>query len=134
MKEKRSMGLNIGSASIIMLFAVLCLTVLSALSLLSASSQMRLSRRAADVVSDYYAADLAASQIYEAVKAGDTSRVETVRGDGGVSYHYVVVIDKHQSLEVSLAEENGAVTVEQWKIIESGDWEPDDTLDLWGGD
>jgi hypothetical protein len=133
-KEKRSMGLNIGSASIIMLFVVLALTVLSALSLLSSSSQLRLAQRAADVVTDYYAADLEASAIYEGVQAGDLSLVDiTSGGDDVYIYSYLVKIDEHQSLDVALRDANGEITVQKWKIIESGSWNADDDFNVWDG-
>ncbi|MDR3278546.1 MAG: hypothetical protein LBT12_07205 [Oscillospiraceae bacterium] len=147
MKEKRSMGLNMGSASIIMLFAVLCLTVLAALSLLSANSQLRLTQRSAAVMESYYDADLRASEIYERVLKGDYSEVEEIVADGGDTYYnYTVTVDIKSepggkdgktpslSLDVSLRETGGAFSVYKWKIIESDDWNPNDDINLWGGD
>jgi hypothetical protein len=147
MKEKRSMGLNMGSASIIMLFAVLCLTVLAALSLLSANSQLRLTQRSAAVMESYYDADLRASEIYESVLRGDYSEVEEIVSDGGDTYYNYTVMAEIKpengsksgenpslSLSVSLLESGGAFSVYRWKIIESDDWNPNDELNLWGGD
>jgi bacillopeptidase F (M6 metalloprotease family) len=128
------MGLNIGSASILLLFAVLSLTVLAALSLLSANSQMRLARRSADVVTSYYAADTLATEIYGDVIAGDLSRVKVVDADGITNYNYTIRIDDSQSLDVSLTGADGAVTVSRWKIIESGEWTPDDDILVWDGE
>jgi hypothetical protein len=142
MKEKRSMGLNMGSASIIMLFAVLCLTVLAALSLLSANSQLRLTQRSAAVMESYYEADLRASEIYERVLKGDYSEVEILPDGDGFFYNYTVTVDigaggggrtPSLSLGVSLRETDGAFAVYKWKIIESEDWNPNDEINLWGG-
>ena len=122
-RKPRPMGLNIGSASIIMLFAVLCLTVLSALSLLSANSQYALAQRAANVTKAYYEADYKAVQIYERTK-----------NEGTEQYDYTVEIDGHQLLDVSLGYENGNLVVKKWKIIESGEWAPDSFFDFWTGE
>ncbi|MDR0838201.1 MAG: hypothetical protein LBN99_01005 [Oscillospiraceae bacterium] len=135
-RKPRPMGLNIGSASIIMLFAVLCLTVLSALSLLSANSQYTLAERSAKVSAAYYEADFKATEIYERVKNNDFSGVVAEDYyDDTRYYSYTVDIDEHQRLDVRLSIAHGAVEIVRWKIIESGEWTPDDIFDLWpGGD
>jgi hypothetical protein len=129
------MGLNIGSASIIMLFAVLSLTVLAALSLLSANSQYALARRSADAVSDYYAADYAASEIYEQIASGDYTGVDVSSDETGIIYYsYSVAMGSGNSLDVVLAGEDHPAVV-SWRITESGAWEAeDDPLNVWQGD
>jgi len=121
-RKARPMGLNIGSASIIMLFAVLCLTVLAALSLLSANSQYALAERAANVSKAYYEADFKAMEIYERAKNGEDLELE-----------YTVEIDEHQLLDVALGDRDGELVIVRWNIIESGAWEPDDIFDFWDG-
>lgn len=120
--KPRAMGLNIGSASIIMLFAVLCLTVLAALSLLSANSQYALAQRSANVSKAYYEADFKAMEIYERAKNGED-----------VEYDYTVEIDEHQMLDVSLGYKDDELVILRWNIIDSGAWEPDDIFDFWDG-
>jgi hypothetical protein len=130
------MGLNIGSASIVMLFAVLCLTVLAALSLLSANSQYALSERSADAVKAYYKADMAAAVIYERVKGGDLTGVEAEESSGpgiAAAYSYTVEVDARQSLFVRLEDSGEGLRVTVWKLLETGDWTPDDTLDVFLG-
>jgi hypothetical protein len=130
------MGLNIGSASIIMLFAVLSLTVLAALSLLSANSQYALARRSADAVSDYYAADYEAAGIYERIASGDHTGVNVSEEAGVTYYRYSVEMASGNSLDVVLtAEGEGRPAVVSWQIADSGDWEADDVpLNVWQGD
>lgn len=130
----RPMGLNIGSASIIMLFAVLCLTVLAALSLLSANSQYALAERSAEVSRAYYDAETRAAEIYELVKSGDLSSVDAIDHEGETFYSYTVEIDRFQAFYVVIAIENGEARIRSWKIVEAGDWTPDDFLDLWSGE
>jgi hypothetical protein len=76
------MGLNMGSASVIMLFAVLCLTVLCALSLLSANAQYQVAVRSKNVVSRFYAADARAVEIYEFIAAGDVEAARDLATSG----------------------------------------------------
>jgi hypothetical protein len=127
------MGLNIGSASIIMLFAILSLTVLAALSLLSANSQYALARRSADAVTDYYEADYEASRIYERVAAGDYSEVEIYGETGAEYYRYSVEVSSRSALEVVLSSGEGRPAIISWRVTETDEWIPDGTLDLWGG-
>ena len=128
------MGLNIGSASIIMLFAVLCLTVLAALSLLSANSQYSLAERSAEVTRAYYAAEVKAAQMYDLVKNGDLSSVSLYEQNGETLYSYTVDIDEFQSFSVLIAIEDGTTQIRSWKIVEAGNWTPDDFFDLWTGE
>ena len=75
-REERPLGLNIGSASIIMIFAILCLTVFSALSLVTSVSEKKTAQRFADETAAYYEADSEAVKIKNsrqaAIDAGST--------------------------------------------------------------
>ena len=132
-EQKRPMRLNIGSASIIMLFSVLCLTVLAALSLLSATSQWNITKRSADSVTEYYAADLAATEIFNRVKDGDMSEVSVEEFEGTSYVEYYVDINERQTLEVKLVESGGVWEVRSWSAVDSGDWIPDDSMNVWDG-
>lgn len=68
-KEERPLGLNIGSASIIMIFAILCLTVFSALSLVTSVSEKKTAQRFADETAAYYEADSEAVKIKNSIQA-----------------------------------------------------------------
>ena len=68
-KEERPLGLNIGSASIIMIFAILCLTVFSALSLVTSVSEKKTAQRFADETAAYYEADSEAVKIKNSMQA-----------------------------------------------------------------
>ena len=68
-REERQLGLNIGSASIIMIFAILCLTVFSALSLVTSVSEKKTAQRFADETAAYYEADSEAVKIKNSIQA-----------------------------------------------------------------
>lgn len=57
--ERRSVGIHVGSASIVMIFAVLCLTVFSTLSFVTANHERKLAEKSTLAVQQYYAADCA---------------------------------------------------------------------------
>jgi len=136
MREKnhsKPIGLNNGSALILMLFSVLCLTVLAALSLISANSQWNLAQRSADSVSAYYAADLKAAGILEEVKSGNTGNVETAEAMGIMYYGYSVEIDENRGLEVLVSETDGTFEILTWKTVQYNEWVADESLPVWDG-
>ena len=65
--DKRSAGIHVGSASIIMIFAVLCLTVFSTLSYVTANQEYRLAQKSALAMEQYYAADWQCEVYYEQI-------------------------------------------------------------------
>ena len=56
-KEKKSIGVGIGSSSILVIFVILCLTTFSALSLVSANADLKLTMRTNSAITDCYNAD-----------------------------------------------------------------------------
>ncbi len=63
MNKKESIGIGTGSVSILAIFVVLCLTTLSALSLVSANADYKLAKKTADATQEYYAADAQAEEM-----------------------------------------------------------------------
>jgi len=146
----RGFGLNVGSASIIMLFAVLCLTVLAALSLLSANAQTRLAERSAETVKAYYTADTKASAVLSAMRSGDAAALSGMLDDtdvfitretdieNGISDALIqtitVRVNDNLSLEVKIIDNTGSgadYTEISRKLAATGDWIPDESMDIW---
>ena len=67
--------INIGTASIILIFIILCLAVFSLLSLSDGNSALVLARRRADSVTAYYQADAALLKYRSAEKALNSAQV-----------------------------------------------------------
>ncbi|MEG0780884.1 MAG: hypothetical protein RR426_09800, partial [Oscillospiraceae bacterium] len=61
----------VGGSSLLVIFAVLCLTVFSLLALSTVEANGRLSLAMAQSVEDYYAADCAAEEILSRLRAGE---------------------------------------------------------------
>ena len=80
--KNHSAGVSIGMVSILMIFVVLCLTTFATLSFVSARADLKLSKKASDSVSEYYAADSTAetylAQIASQLETADSSWQQTV--------------------------------------------------------
>lgn len=148
-KERKSSGINIGSASIIMVFSVLCLTVFAVLTLITANSEYELAVRASDGVKNYYAADVLASKKLAALKeaiAGSNGSVDpifkgaaeldikAVDTSEGIVFYYSEKVDENQDLVVQLTYAGGELKIMQWKLVNNREWNLDDTIKFWDGE
>ena len=134
MADKKPAFINVGGASIIMLFSVLCLTVFAVLSLVSANSQSRLAGKVADTVSAYYEADLRACEIIDEIKSGNFDHAKPQPGSVGAPlYAYSVEIDAVQCLDVVVAVSDDEAKVMTWKVRSTAPWVPEDSHESWDG-
>lgn len=106
----------VGGASLLVIFAVLCLTVFTLLSISTASANARLSEVSADSVSAYYDAEGRANEIFARLRAGEIPDSVTVNGD---LYSYSVEITPTLTLYVELSVSNGEWTVLRWQTVSS---------------
>ncbi len=139
----RRRGMSVGSISLILIFAVLCLTIFSLLTLSTANEDARLSKRFADAAADYYEADTASEHILlkllEELKSG--KRPENIGGreisysDGGELLYagWTSPVDENRSIDVVVSFDGDKISVEQWRQEENGSWTPSETLDVWSG-
>lgn len=115
-KEKRTSPPVIGGTSLFMIFAVLCLTVFTLLTISTAVSDRRLSDVSANAVAAYYAADLEAETILASLRRGEIPDGVTL--EDGV-YSYVTAVSETQFLEVSVTLENGEWRILKWQTTTS---------------
>ena len=122
MRGKNSAGLNTGSSSILVIFMVLCLVTLASLSMISAVSDYKLSRKVADRTTAYYTAVNKAEEKLAAID---------LKAAAGTDVDYTVPIDSSQQLCVSVAVKNdGTYTIKKWQVVNTQKWDADDTLNL----
>lgn len=120
-----------GGSSLLVVFAVLCLTVFALLGLSTVQADGRLSDASAQAVSDYYEADCQAEAVLARLRAGERPADVTVSGD---EYAYTCPVSETQALEVRVRlEEDGAWTVQRWQMVSTVQWEADEQMDLWDG-
>ena len=130
MKKNRPISMPaIGGSSLLVIFAVLCMTVFALLSLSTAQAERRMSDAAAQAAKDYYAADLQAQKIYAQLRAGGQTDGVEREGD---TFRYSCAISERQTLCVELENKEGTWRVLRWRVVAEA--EPaDDALPVWDG-
>ena len=133
--ERRSVGIHVGSASIVMIFAVLCLTVFSTLSFVTANHERKLAEKSTLAVQQYYAADWQCLQTGGGIEQLEPLGVQIEQADGVQYLTYAADIDAEQQLQVRLAVwPDGCVQTEQWKVVAAREWEYKDGIAVWDGE
>ncbi len=136
---RQSSGINIGSASIIMVFSVLCLTVFAVLTFVTANNEYKLSVKSADQVKAYYAADESATETMAKIEnivkttksygliTNEVSSlgVTTEASDGNLVLSYTEKMDDYQELHVKLLFDGSKLSVKQWKLVNTAEWNAD---------
>ena len=131
MDDKRSgFPAMVGGSSLLVIFAVLCLTVFALLSVSTAQANRRLSEQTVQAVEEYYAADCRAEEILAEIRAGKTPEGVTLSGD---IYSYTCPISETQALAVTVRAEGGNYEILRWQAVSTVDWAGDDSLPIWDG-
>lgn len=118
----------IGGSSLLVTFAVLCLTVFALLSFSTVRADQRLADANVQAVSDYYRADCQAEEILARLRSGQIP--PGVRQESGL-YCYECTISPTQSLQVTVRSSDWQIL--RWQAVPTTQWEPDESLDLWTG-
>lgn len=135
-KNRRFSPPAAGGASLLVVFAVLCLTIFALLSLTTVQADARLADASVQAVADYYAADLEAQTILARLRAGERPEGVTFSGSGLLRAEYTCRISDTQELQVSVILEGIAdrdYVIERWQAAPSVEWESDESLELWDG-
>lgn len=136
MDEKRRSRLPaVGGSSLLVMFAVLCLTVFALLGLSAVRAGGRLSEASAESVAAYYAADRQAETLFARLRSGDLPEEVLPCPCGGTEgYAYTCPISSTQQLCVEIHHENGEWTVVRWQAESIASWEEEEaSLGLWDG-
>ena len=118
----------IGGSSLLVIFAVLCLTVFALLGFSTVQADKRLSDISIQAVSDYYAADCAAEEIFAKLRAGQLPEGVTLTGD---VYAYICPISPTQALQVEVR--SGDWEVLRWQAVSTIQWQENTDMELWDG-
>lgn len=127
--KKKKFGMNIGSASILLVFVILCLVSFAVLSIVSANADNKLSARILERTSAYYAACNQAEQslagmdntlrrIYASSDSEDAYFASVGHGKS-----YVIPISDLQSLQVTIdilypqADDDSFYRITAWQIL-----------------
>ena len=129
-KKQRFSPPAVGGSSLLVVFAVLCLTVFALLGLSTVQASRQLAETSASSVRAYYEADCRAEEILARLRSGQLPEGGSVQND---EYWYTCPISDTQDLQVRVRLEGTACSVLQWQAVSTVDWEADQGLDLWDG-
>lgn len=144
-KRERFPAPAIGDASLLVAFAVLCLTIFALLSLTTVQASRRLADASVQAAEDYYAADCQAQAVLAWLRTGQgkpdlpedfaiTVSTREASGRSETLYAYAIPVSDTQELRVEVRVD-GADDYEilRWQTAASQVWEADDSLELWDG-
>lgn len=120
----------VGGSSLLVIFAVLCMTVFALLSLSTVLADGRLNRASVEAVTEYYEADTKAEEIFAELRQGEMP-AEVTETNG--IYTYICPISENQSLRVELQKTAEGWEVLRWQAVVTAEWE-ESTLNLWDGE
>ena len=102
-KQERFSPPAVGGISLLVVFAVLCLTVFALLALTTVQADNRLADASAKAVTDYYAADCQAQEILARLRAGEVPKGVESQYFDSIIYRYTVPISETQELRVEVS-------------------------------
>ena len=120
-----------GASSLICIFAVLCLTVFSLLSISTVLSEQRLGEAAYAAAERYYAADCQAEKILAQLRLGENPG--GINRDGDI-YEYSCEISDTQILAVRVRIQGVGYQILRWQVVSVAHWEAEDKLPVWTGE
>jgi len=130
-QEQRVSAPVVGGSSLLVIFAVLCLTVFSLLGLSTVQADGRLSDISAQSVADYYAADCRAEEILAQLRSGDIPDGVTLQH--GI-YYYICRISDTSGLQVEVKVNGADYEVLRWQAVSTAEWTAHDDLSVWDGE
>ena len=135
-------GIGIGSASVVLVFTVLCLTVFSLISYTTAANDKALTDVEARLVKSFYKVDTIAECILAELIAADKMPDHlggvkiTSRWDWDLTAEtaeFSCVASDGKELYVKVAFYGNEYDILSWRMRNTGVWETDDDLPVWPG-
>ena len=131
---------GIGSALIVLVFTVLCLTIFTVISLVPALTGQRLIEAEVELVKSFYEADTLAEQVVAEILAAQTVpgnvlgvEIKTEQGAQGERVSFTIPIAETRLLYVVLAIGRDHYEILTWRMYQTRYWEADDRLNVWPG-
>lgn len=142
-KQERFSPPAVGGISLLVVFAVLCLTVFALLALTTVQADTRLADASAKAVTDYYAADCKAQEILALLRGNEKLPQDVEFEVAGATVSYTVPISTTQELQVEVMldwmlldmepDSHCGYTILRWQAVPTGEWESNDSIDVWDG-
>ena len=136
-------GIGIGSASMVLVFAVLCLTVFTLISYTAAGNDKALADVETGLVKNYYEADTLAECILAELLAADTPGPDSIRGVeittqwdlelAAETAEFSCFVSEKKELYVKVAFYGDSYDILSWRMRNIEEWLIDDDLPVWPG-
>jgi glutathione S-transferase len=131
----------VGLITLLVIFAALCLTILSILSFSTAKYEKNLAQKNADAAAAYYKADSwctdAANSLYSVWRSGGDLSAEAAKyggkcetEDGESTINYVCQVDDARLLAVTIRAGDD-FTVAAWQTVPKNSWTVDEHIHVW---
>ncbi len=139
MKQKRY-GVNVGSSSLLIIFVVVCLVSFATLSIVSANSDYRLTKRMAERETAYYEACGSAYRALSDIDGTLQALYESSAGEedfyaqAGHTKSFTYPVSDIQSLKVTIdirypvSDSDSFYTVTEWRVVTTGTLSCDESL------
>jgi hypothetical protein len=133
-------GIGAGSASMMLVFAVLCLTVFSLIAFVVAINDKTLAEAEAQLVIGYYEADTLAEQILAEILKSEVTPDSILGIDIDVDWdwdllaetvRYFCPISERKALYVKLAIRDETYDILSWRMWDTDEWTIEGGLDVW---
>ncbi len=143
-------GIGTGYLSIMMIFVVLCLTMLAALSYSSAAAEKKYSDKSGEYTREYYAADLEAKRVLAEIDAvaaeyggpqgigfadglTDIEGVSVLVLPDGAEVSWQTPVNEKQSISAKVRYSLNGYEITEWKTVFSSESE-NKPLNVWSGE
>ena len=128
---------GMGSASLVLIFSTLCLTIFALISLMASRTDKSIADAGVRFAKEYYAADTLAECVLAELLAADTIP-DSIRGisigtqndpaSGAEVASYFCPISDHKALHVEVALLEDHYDILTWRMIDTGIWQINENL------
>ena len=135
-------GIGVGSASIVLVFAVLCLTVFSLITYVVAANDKALVDNEAQLVIGYFKADTMAESIVAQILSSDNipSEIDGIEIHSETDFYtnseiitFSAPMSDTLAILVRLSLQDGSYNILSWRMYNSAEWQYDAGLNIWPG-
>lgn len=125
-EKKNRKAMSIGIPSMVLIFITMCMATLGVLSLKKTQSYWRLVEKNGQAVQEYYAAD----------SKGEEYLRQAAQAPGTVPNMADIPMRENQVLHIELesGEENSALRIAVWKVMNLQDYVIDNSMPVWTGE
>ena len=148
----KNTGIGVGYVSVMIIFAVICLTIFAVFSFRAASSDDTLNERSGKYLREYYAADVQAKEILAELDecaqyaresdsfdrdfmsaVADMENITLQKTESGYTADYSVDVNDRQRISVSVEFTGSGYEIVRWQNVSASNAESEQHANVWMG-